>query len=152
MPTMLRAGRFDGRTTLVTGAVGGIGEATCERIAAEGGRLVVTDLDLAASAAPATALPGDGHLAMALDVTDESAWLAVADRLRAEGATPHVETPNLLARHGGTERHAQMVAASPMGRLAAPAEVAAAIASLASPDSTYRTGSELYVDGGFTAR
>ncbi|MGH7297004.1 MAG: SDR family NAD(P)-dependent oxidoreductase [Polyangiaceae bacterium] len=40
---------------------------------------------------------------------------------------------------------------TPMGRVGKPEEVAAAIAFLASDDATYVTGSELYVDGGWTA-
>jgi NAD(P)-dependent dehydrogenase (short-subunit alcohol dehydrogenase family) len=48
-------------------------------------------------------------------------------------------TPDTLAR---------LVAAIPMGRLGLPEEVARAVLFLASDDSTYVTGIELFVDGG----
>jgi 2-hydroxycyclohexanecarboxyl-CoA dehydrogenase len=38
--------RLEGRTALVTGGTGGIGSATCSRLAAEGARVAVADLDL----------------------------------------------------------------------------------------------------------
>jgi NAD(P)-dependent dehydrogenase (short-subunit alcohol dehydrogenase family) len=61
-----------------------------------------------------------------------------------------IETPQLLERYGGTERHRAMLAHTPMGRLGSAADVAAAVAFLAGGDSTFVTGSELYVDGGWT--
>ncbi|MGC7098235.1 alpha/beta fold hydrolase [Amycolatopsis lurida] len=48
--------------------------------------------------------------------------------------------------------HTAMLANTPMRRLGHPAEVAAAAAYLASDDSAYTTGSELLVDGGWSAR
>ncbi|MDV7243407.1 SDR family oxidoreductase [Rhodococcus oxybenzonivorans] len=62
-----------------------------------------------------------------------------------------IETEQLLERFEGTERHRAMVAHTPMGRLGRASEVAAMVAFLASDDSTFVTGSELYVDGGWTA-
>ncbi len=41
---------------------------------------------------------------------------------------------------------------TPMGRIAQPEELAAAIAFLVSDDASFMTGSELVVDGGYTAR
>ena len=46
----------------------------------------------------------------------------------------------------------ELIRRIPLRRLAQPAEIAAAIAFLASADASYMTGSELIVDGGYTAR
>lgn len=62
-----------------------------------------------------------------------------------------IETRQLLERYEGTDRHTAMVANTPMGRLGRAAEVAAAVAFLAGDDATFITGSELNVDGGWTA-
>ncbi|OAK56904.1 SDR family NAD(P)-dependent oxidoreductase [Rhodococcoides kyotonense] len=61
-----------------------------------------------------------------------------------------IGTEQLLERYEGSERHQAMVANTPMGRLGTASEVAAAVAFLAGDDSTFVTGSELYVDGGWT--
>jgi len=57
-----------------------------------------------------------------------------------------------VARADGGEQSARIHATIPMQRMGSPEEVAAAIAFLASDDATYVTGTELVVDGGFTAQ
>ena len=57
-----------GRTAFVTGAARGIGLAICRRLAAEGARVAMVDLDGAAVAAAATEL-GEAALALTADVT-----------------------------------------------------------------------------------
>ena len=58
--------RFKDRVALVTGGAGGIGAATCRRLAAEGARVVVVDVSAEAAGALADEL---GGTAVAADVT-----------------------------------------------------------------------------------
>jgi 3-oxoacyl-[acyl-carrier protein] reductase len=77
--------RFAGRFAVVTGGMRGIGRAIADRIAAEGGRTAIWDIDTAGAAGAARAL-GDGHLGVEADVADEaSVGRAVAATLAAFG-------------------------------------------------------------------
>lgn len=76
-----------------------------------------------------------------------------AQDLRGTGIRVNVLSPGptrtdlALAVVGEAEFEA-MGATTPIGRLGEPAEVGAAAAFLASPDSSFMTGSEIFVDGG----
>lgn len=242
--------RFETRVALVTGGASGIGKETAQRIAAEGGSVVIADLQDDAGRAVVEGIEKDGGRAayVHLDVTDEDGWAravqfavdtfgrldvlvnnagigdtepieatttdtwnkvvavsqtsvflgmkAAAEALKASGhgavvnvssmyglvgsgVSPayhaakgavrlltkttalawapegvrvnsvhpgYIDTPIL----GDTDRE-QLVAATPMGRLGRPEEIAATIAFLASDDSSFATGAEFVVDGGYTA-
>lgn len=60
-----------------------------------------------------------------------------------------VETPMTTAKPGLNEL---TIAATPMGRMAQPIELAHGFLFLASEESSFMTGSELIIDGGYTAQ
>jgi NAD(P)-dependent dehydrogenase (short-subunit alcohol dehydrogenase family) len=75
-------------------------------------------------------------------------------RIRVNAVSPgFIDTPGLsvlMASTGDVEQHSEMISNSvPLGRLGTPDEVAKAVVFLASDDSSYITGTELFVDGGF---
>ena len=75
-------------------------------------------------------------------------------RIRVNAVSPGpIETPglnNLLASSGAGEERLKMLSNSvPLGRLGTSDEIAKAVVFLASDDSSYITGTELFVDGGF---
>lgn len=70
--------RLDGKTAMVTGGASGLGLAICERYAAEGARVIVADIDVAAGTALAERL-GGGAFFLRLDVSKEADWSAAMD-------------------------------------------------------------------------
>ena len=75
-------------------------------------------------------------------------------RIRVNAISPGpIDTPglsNLLASsETGQQRMAAISTIVPLGRLGTPDEIAKAVVFLASDDSSYITGTELFVDGGF---
>jgi NAD(P)-dependent dehydrogenase (short-subunit alcohol dehydrogenase family) len=71
--------RLHGKVAIVTGSAQGIGRATALAIAAEGGRVVVADINVQGAEAVAgeIAAAGGAAVALALDVTEESSVAAL---------------------------------------------------------------------------
>jgi NAD(P)-dependent dehydrogenase (short-subunit alcohol dehydrogenase family) len=75
-------------------------------------------------------------------------------RIRVNAVSPgSTDTPglsDLLASAETVQERLKMISNTvPLGRLGTPEEIAKAVVFLASDDSSYVTGTELFVDGGF---
>ncbi len=77
---------------------------------------------------------------------------ALARELGSRGITVNCVAPGFIATDMtaalGEEQHKALAAQIPLGRLGQPADIAAAVAYLASPEAGYVTGQELHVNGG----
>src|SRR5437870_2192819 len=127
--------KLEGKIAIVTGGTSGIGLATAKRFASEGAHVIVTgrrqaELDAAVSA------------------------IGNATSIRVDTLSPgSTKTPGLVNLAGPDAARQQgmldaMAAQIPMGRVGDPDEIAKAAVFLASDDSSFVNGIELFVDGG----
>lgn len=76
----MTSGRFAGKVAIVTGAAGGLGRASAERLASEGANVVVVDIDGEKASAVAASLPIES-IAVQADISEEDqvdAYMAAA--------------------------------------------------------------------------
>ncbi|MDF0545838.1 glucose 1-dehydrogenase [Sphingobium sp. H39-3-25] len=100
-------GKLDGKVALVTGAARGMGAAHARRLAAEGARVLVTDVSDEEGAAVAGELGAAGHYAH-LDVREESQWQSALDTvLQAFGRL------DILVNNSGVQMAASIADTSP---------------------------------------
>ena len=73
-----------------------------------------------------------------------------ARRIRVNAVSPgHTDTPPWRSVEGADQLMKNISTSIPLGRFGTPDEIAKAVVFLASDDSSYITGAELFVDGGF---
>src|ERR687891_1108515 len=93
--------RLEGKTALVTGGAGGIGAATCRRLAAEGAHVAVTDLNLDPAREVAGDISGDAY---ELDVRSTESIKTVVDQVGAL---------DILVNNAGTDAFGFFVHSTP---------------------------------------
>lgn len=88
--------RLAGKVALITGAAGGQGTAEAELFVREGAAVVLTDIDVAAGAALAQRLEGQGGGALFLpqDAADEASWRQVVEAALARFGKLHILVNN----------------------------------------------------------
>jgi NAD(P)-dependent dehydrogenase (short-subunit alcohol dehydrogenase family) len=102
--------RFEGRSILVTGGGSGIGQAAALAFAAEGGHVLVADLDAAAARLTVGRIRGAGGRAhpFEADVTDEGAvQRMIAEAVERHGPLRHAFNNVGLSRAGTVETMAR---------------------------------------------
>jgi pyridoxal 4-dehydrogenase len=101
--------RFESKVAIVTGAAQGIGKAIAVRLAQEGARVVVADVNAAGAEAAAAAI-GNGAFSVECDVSDDAAVAALHESVLARAGgidflvnnaaiVPHIAWDDVDAAH-----------------------------------------------------
>ncbi len=150
--------KLQGKVALVTGSGRGIGRAIAMKLAGEGARVVINDLDAAPAEETVRDIRAAGGEAVACvgsvaapDFAERSYGLIKTRRTGSagDGATAQIDgreikvgvNPGLLAT---------MEQAIPLGRGGTPEEAAGAVYLLCIPESDYISGQTLMCSGGLT--
>ena len=84
-------------------------------------------------------------------MTKNAAVTYAKENIRVNSVHPGlIRTP--LVEHQSDDMNASIIGQTPMGRMGTPREVAYGCVFLASDESTFVTGSELIIDGGYLAQ
>jgi 3(or 17)beta-hydroxysteroid dehydrogenase len=100
-------GRLQDKVAIITGAGGGIGAATARLFAAQGAKVVLTDINMDAAQAVAAAI-GSNALAIGHDVASEASWQAVMDATLQAFGKLDVLVNNAGILHVGTVVHTSL--------------------------------------------
>ncbi len=100
----------------------------------------------------AAAYAASSHAVVGL--TKSAALEYITQGIRINAVCPGIVDTPMIQRYiaGDTKREVQFKAASPIGRMATPAEIAQAVVWLCSDAASYITGHAMVVDGGRTAQ
>jgi NAD(P)-dependent dehydrogenase (short-subunit alcohol dehydrogenase family) len=86
-------------------------------------------------------------------LTKATAMQYAGEGIRVNSVHPGpIATPRTAARRADPDRYALTVSRIPLGRYGEPEEIALGVVYLASDEAAYVTGSELVIDGGWTAQ
>ena len=108
-------GRLDGKIAIITGAASGIGKATAQRVAAEGARIVVADLnaDGAKQVAETISAAGGEATAVQADLADNDSVRAMVESAVTAYGGLDILHNNAAATHLAATRDLPVSAADP---------------------------------------
>jgi NAD(P)-dependent dehydrogenase (short-subunit alcohol dehydrogenase family) len=149
----LKATREDLQTVLAVN-VGGtfsVAQAVAKRMVAAGNAGAIVNMSSITAAQGSPAMVGYSGSKAAIVAMTRSMAVALSEfGIRVNAVAPGmIATENTAAINAqDPETHRQILSRTPLRRLGAPSEVAAAVAFLGSEDASYFTGQVIYPDGG----